>query len=508
MPVLRYVLLTILIASSLELRAEISTKDLPDIGNLAILIGTTNQGRDDSRVIDNKGKIASGLPVRDNYRGTTAREIAKYLSGGSIETETTLFNAIEKERVDFENFLTSANFKLNDMGVAYTACFIVLWELASNQTLSQEASLAAGKYLVSSFTGIAQEYKGIEESEKARAYDWLMTTPVAFASLVKGLEREGKKTEADMLRQKSAQLFIETFRLPYDYITISEKGDIGVDVEKIKAYQKKSGLTTKKKNNHSKNSHEKNNKIAGKKRHKKIAKIKALWTEPNKGLKPTQIEAITYYMNYRTSVYGVDVYYKEYLLLKDGWAYKSPTIPPSSFNAEASRTLEPDRWIRWRKSGGQYQLNISDEWNNLDGDAIKPAKNNQTVDAHLSFKKSWTLAGVAGGHSSKFMKLMKNGRFETSRYSLNLGQATDLVKYRSTDKEGSTTVGSGGGYKTISRSGDGASDSTGTYALNGYTIELRHDSGRVSQLLFGFTWGDEKYIYVDGTNYKNIYESN
>jgi len=39
--------------------------------------------------------------------------------------------------------------------------------------------------------------------------------------------------------------------------------------------------------------------------------------------------------------------------------------------------------------------------------------------------------------------------------------------------------------------------------LHGYTIELRHDSGKISQLLFGFTWGNEKYNYVNGTNYKN-----
>jgi len=238
MPALRYLLLTMLIVSSLELRAEISTKDLPDIGNLAIMIGTTNQNQVDNRIIDNKGKIASGLPVKDTYRGTTAREIAKYLSGGSIETETTLYNAIEKERVDFEKFLTSANFKLNDMGVAYTACFIVLWELASNQTLSQEASLEAGKYLVYSFTDIAQEYEGIDDNEKAMAYDWLMTTPVAFASLIKGLERDGKIKEANMLRKKSEQLFSETFRLPHDYITISNAGVLGLDVNKIKAYQR------------------------------------------------------------------------------------------------------------------------------------------------------------------------------------------------------------------------------------------------------------------------------
>ena len=235
------------------------------------------------------------------------------------------------------------------------------------------------------------------------------------------------------------------------------------------------------------------------KEQKKSAIQKAIRTAPNKGLKPSQVEAVTYYMDYEPSVYGVDVYYENYLLLKDGWAYNSPTIPPADFNVVASKKLEPKRWSKWKKNGKMLEKYKK-------GSRIKPAKPSQTLDAGLSFTKSWTLYGSAGGSSTKYLTLKKNGRFESSFFSYKGGADGEggiVSVHSSKDKKG-TRSGSGstrGSTKTETK--EGALDMTGTYTLNGYTLELHHDSGKTSRLLFGFTHGNERWIYIDGINYKN-----
>lgn len=244
---------------------------------------------------------------------------------------------------------------------------------------------------------------------------------------------------------------------------------------------------------------EQKKKIEEEKQQKRLAIKKAIRTTPNKGLKPSQVEAVTYYMDYEPSVYGVDTFYENYLLLKDGWAYDSPTVPPSDFNVAASKKLEPQRWSKWKKNGKILQKYSK-------GTKITPAKPNQTVDVSLSFTRSWTLYGSAGGSSTKYLILKKDGRFESSFSSYNIGgdgEGGSVVAYSSKDKKGTR---SGAGSKigsTKTKTKEGGSDMTGTYILNGYTLELRHDSNKISRLLFGFTFGDSKWIYIDGTNYKN-----
>jgi len=231
-------------------------------------------------------------------------------------------------------------------------------------------------------------------------------------------------------------------------------------------------------------------------------------TVPNKGLKSSQVEAITYHMDYYNTAYGPERYYENYLLLKDGWAYDTPTVPPTSFNVVASKKAEPKKWRKWRRNGKSYQIqNRKGGWDNVDGVKIKSAKPNQTLDANLSFTSSWGAFGVAGGSSTKRIKLMKNGLFESSFSSLNMGgdgQGGSVVAHKTEDKDGERGGASGtSGYGTKSKTNKLGSDKTGTYKLNGYTLELHHDNGKISQLLFGFTYGTDKWIFIDGTNYRN-----
>ncbi|MGD9171178.1 MAG: hypothetical protein PVI97_14110 [Candidatus Thiodiazotropha sp.] len=240
-------LLTTLLFSAcvaLPLQADISAKQLPSVGNLAVMIGKAHQADVEKSIYNKAGKISAGLSAPDSSRGRTAEELAGYLSNNSSEQfRQQLYDAFNAERASFETFLTNANFDTKDMGVAYAACFIVLWELASHKELPQEGSLQAGKFLVHSFRGISDQYASISDTEKADAYDWLMTTPVAYGSLIKSFDKEGRTKEAEMLREHAGQLFRETFKFSHDMITISDKGEFGVDEDRIMAYQKQQGMS-------------------------------------------------------------------------------------------------------------------------------------------------------------------------------------------------------------------------------------------------------------------------
>ncbi|MEJ2611537.1 MAG: hypothetical protein P8179_16000 [Candidatus Thiodiazotropha sp.] len=244
MPRLFKFLTTLLFSTciALPLQADISAENLPSMGNLAMMISKTAQA-DAEKAIDNKSaKISSGLPAPDSSRGRTANELAGYLSNNSKELRQQMLEAFDGGRTAFETYLSDANFDTKDMGVAYAACFISLWEMASYKELPKEASFRAGKFLVYTLRNIGDQYASIGEKEKAYAYDWLMTTPVAYVSLIKGFENENRTKEAEMLRKHAGQLFLEAFKFPHDTITISDKGELGVDVQRMAAYQKRIGV--------------------------------------------------------------------------------------------------------------------------------------------------------------------------------------------------------------------------------------------------------------------------
>ncbi len=217
--------------------AGISPENLPSMDNLGELLKETNRKEVEQAIRANNGRISSGLPVP--IRGTieaTATEIASLLSGGDKNQEQQLKKAIVGEREAFKKVLNDHGFDTRDMGVAYAVSFITLWELASHKQLPLEGSLSAGEFLVHTMKKAKTGYAAISAQEKVESYDWLMTTPVAFASLVKGFEQAGRIQEAEQLRSKSASLFKELFKLPHEGIVITPRGDIEVNAEKLVEY--------------------------------------------------------------------------------------------------------------------------------------------------------------------------------------------------------------------------------------------------------------------------------
>ncbi len=226
-------LLAIVTSFALTLHANISPQDLPSMDNISKLLSSVDRDKL-KKSSSNSKKLSCNLPVVDNKRGVTADEISSILAGENKEAKEKIKEAILKARDMFDNILEQNNLAKNDLGVAYSISFVTLWELASKKTLPKEGAVKSVKFFVEAFKGVDKDvYASLSDEQKSLSYDWLMTTPVAFVSLVSGLEQDGKIKEADQIREKSASIFKDLFKISHKIITISDSGEIGVKQESI-----------------------------------------------------------------------------------------------------------------------------------------------------------------------------------------------------------------------------------------------------------------------------------
>ncbi|MES9991937.1 MAG: hypothetical protein ABW098_08290 [Candidatus Thiodiazotropha sp.] len=230
--------LAILISATCQ--AEFSPQNLPSMRTLFTQIGNMDRADRielDRNTFDAQGRITSNMPAPESARGETANQLATLLCGGSDALRQTLASAFLNNRDRFVKNLLDNNYAANDMGVAYAVGFVLLWELASERGLSKTASDNAAKFLIRAFRSLNTEYVNITPDDKAKIYDWLITTPVAMASLVLAYIEAGRLQEVKMLRDKSALIFEDVFKLSHDELLILENGEIVLKTEKVLAYQ-------------------------------------------------------------------------------------------------------------------------------------------------------------------------------------------------------------------------------------------------------------------------------
>lgn len=224
-------------------------------------------------------------------------------------------------------------------------------------------------------------------------------------------------------------------------------------------------------------------------------KKKVIRTDPNQGVKPTEIEALINYYSIRTSRNNV------YLLLNDGNIYKGLNIPPSDFNVLISKKIEPEKWFKWQKKAiNKYQIATSDGWKDLKGWKLPKTKSGKRFNL--------TLKSVSGSTSNyyknvsvrkNFLILQPDGRFEApSIFKHSNTDAVGIAMTSSSSKGksgGQTTTYPGNSKKQITGKGIG-SDAVGSYKIDGYTIEFQFDSGRLVRELFWESIEDKTYLYI------------
>lgn len=215
------------------------------------------------------------------------------------------------------------------------------------------------------------------------------------------------------------------------------------------------------------------------------------------------------------------VVHTAYLLLRDGTAYEDLDFPPDELNVTASRRLQPDRWLEWRRAGGGYAVRSpSGDWVELDGWQALPARPDERLDG--AYQRSAGSGDPATGvsTSSTTWRFYPDGRFETTSYSTTGAGTLQAANGFST---GSSTLSNGDGTKTttsISATGsndpnttpvaaggigdrrdDGAAH-TGRYRLDGWVLEILRDNGVYERRLISFESPDRKAIDIDGVPFR------
>jgi hypothetical protein len=194
-----------------------------------------------------------------------------------------------------------------------------------------------------------------------------------------------------------------------------------------------------------------------------------------------QIEGI-----YTNSEYGVGyggmsaLYYVPYVLFKDGTIYSNLAVSPYDLNVKRSRQSEPKLWGRWQKSG----KNIIVRWNSgstetwVDYLCQTPArKTDRLQGVYNSMMGGGNIAygGSVGVSAISSIRFSADGRFSVA----------------------SSASASAPGVATSSRS----KTIGGAYILDGYSIELRYDDGRVERKGFYFCDNGHKLIGIGNRTY-------
>ncbi len=146
------------------------------------------------------------------------------------------------------------------------------------------------------------------------------------------------------------------------------------------------------------------------------------------------------------------------------------------------RAENPDDWGRWRRSGANIEMSHDGAWKRLEFTTTM-----DRLPAGFRLQGRWrSLSGVGN--------VAMGGTASVTAWS-------DLTF----DRAGRFTSGGGAGSSSESPDGNtrvttGASqpDRSGQYSIEGYTLTLRYDSGRVERRLIVADPADTKTIWLDG----------
>jgi len=245
----------------------------------------------------------------------------------------------------------------------------------------------------------------------------------------------------------------------------------------------------------------------------------AIRTTPGRGVRDDDIAAI--FVDMRVDQGRNETVQREvhttWLLLKDGTGYQNK-IPPDELNVKASRQLEPQRWVQWRKPlfGGNYEIRGPDDsnWRSLPtgkkGWLAQPARPGERLNGTYRHLDGW-------GNVER-LRIQKatwrfggDGRFELALYGYSgisqsgVGTHFNHVSERESDAKGSRKRGGMSNTDTLggvattssSRGGDDGASRRGRYRLSGWVLEVERDDGQLERHFVTFPGGSRKDMDID-----------
>lgn len=182
-------------------------------------------------------------------------------------------------------------------------------------------------------------------------------------------------------------------------------------------------------------------------------------------------DALVLHQEYTIGVGGyMYATWNPYLLYADGSIYSNLATSPDDLDPAASKVAEPKSWGKYTRSGGMGDLAVTwssgetEAWAKDDWQIATPGKAGQQLNG------AWTT--ISGGGNTAFggdVVTVSSGylAFEGDRF----------------------TSERGGGGTTSAVTAYASESKAGTYAIDGYTLTLKFDDGRVVKEFF--------YLYSD-----------
>jgi hypothetical protein len=224
------------------------------------------------------------------------------------------------------------------------------------------------------------------------------------------------------------------------------------------------------------------------------------------GLKPKDIEAILWEWRNEQSGMTMQVRTYYYLLLKDGtYRHGLPPVALEDFDAAAEKQGDKEQWGRWTRSGASYGLkrNGDTDVHTVRADSARlPARKDEklegTWEIETAYSSLWSVS-----RSRRSISFDRDGRFTRNSGgsivgSMGSGAAGNAVGGSVThdDDSSSSSMSSQVAVAGTSRKRPSTlPDRSGTYRLDGYTLELRYDNGRVERLAFCTTDSRDTFYF-------------
>lgn len=226
-------------------------------------------------------------------------------------------------------------------------------------------------------------------------------------------------------------------------------------------------------------------------------------TDPSRALPASQIAAIIHSWEYSGGHLNSNVW----IALKDGTARSElPPVDTSEFDYAAEKQGDPKKWGQWKKAGSKYVVKFErdKDWRTPAGvSAWTFGTANEQLTGTYEYNDSQI--GPFGYYRRTSITFSAGNRFSRSSSG---GQAivdpTGITPSVGTvwDDRGTATtitgpnVGGGSSHRSTSKD----ADRQGSYRIDGYTLELRYDSGRVEKRFFVLD-PDRSSIYFNGNDH-------
>ncbi len=248
-------------------------------------------------------------------------------------------------------------------------------------------------------------------------------------------------------------------------------------------------------------------------------------TAPGKGAATGDIAGVLHHGRGTTNAYGSYAFVEDAtVLFRDGWAYHRLDVPPSDLHVKMSRDVEPQRWSKWRREGSGFEIQRMDdhgrvkgEWRKAEGTLAGAWPSGTRLRGPYTSAAFHGSIALGGTYVKNTHTFGEDGRYEGSRFaqsgagSMAANNGFNSMTTSHSDKTGSRSTSgstSSGGMAnptapgvtvTSSSKRDDGAERRGRYAIDGYTLEIKRDSGRVDRYFTFKVPGD--HVWIGGSSF-------